>query len=59
MTAMNTAPDTVATTSADHDTERFCASCSHSEQAHDPTALRFCQATLANQLGRNCICHTN
>ena len=33
-----------------------CAVCDHQLVEHDPIALRYCQATQAQALPRNCIC---
>jgi hypothetical protein len=33
-----------------------CAVCSHQRADHDPIGLRYCQATQAQALPRNCIC---
>jgi hypothetical protein len=33
-----------------------CA-CGHEAARHDPTALRYCQATAFNELRRECICN--
>jgi hypothetical protein len=34
----------------------YCASCPHSQDEHDATALRYCAATLNTVLSRGCIC---
>ncbi|MEO6503385.1 MAG: RGCVC family protein [Jatrophihabitantaceae bacterium] len=33
-----------------------CAACGHLGQAHDPTALRYCRATVASGAERGCLC---
>jgi hypothetical protein len=33
-----------------------CAVCSHLLTEHDPISLRYCRATQAQALPRNCIC---
>ena len=33
-----------------------CDVCRHTATAHDPIALRYCQATMTNALSRKCIC---
>lgn len=33
-----------------------CAVCEHLLAEHDPIGLRYCQATQAQALPRNCIC---
>jgi hypothetical protein len=33
-----------------------CAVCAHQLDDHDPISQRYCQATQANALSRNCIC---
>ena len=35
---------------------RPCAVCTHDLADHDKVGLRFCQATQAHALPRNCIC---
>ena len=30
--------------------------CGHSDERHDPVALRFCLATVAGDLTRACLC---
>ena len=34
----------------------YCASCPHSQDEHDATALRYCAATFKTVLSRGCIC---
>lgn len=36
--------------------EARCVVCSHQRADHDPIGLRYCQATQAQALPRNCIC---
>jgi hypothetical protein len=36
--------------------EPRCAVCDHRLTEHDPIGLRYCQATEAQALPRNCIC---
>lgn len=36
--------------------EPRCVACSHQLTDHDPIGLRYCQATQAHALPRNCIC---
>jgi len=36
--------------------EPRCAVCSHQLADHDAIGLRYCQATQASALPRNCIC---
>ena len=33
-----------------------CHVCGHPAAAHDPIALRYCDATLTSALSRKCIC---
>jgi hypothetical protein len=33
-----------------------CAVCDHDVDAHDAIGRRYCEATQAQALGRNCIC---
>jgi len=33
-----------------------CDVCTHSASGHDHISRRYCAATLANALSRNCIC---
>jgi hypothetical protein len=33
-----------------------CA-CGHDVARHDPTALRYCRATVSSELQRDCICN--
>jgi hypothetical protein len=33
-----------------------CAVCDHDMDAHDAIGRRYCEATQAQALGRNCIC---
>ena len=34
----------------------LCAACTHDLDDHDAISQRYCQATQANTLSRNCIC---
>lgn len=34
----------------------LCAACGHLQQAHDPTAERYCRATTASGAVRGCLC---
>lgn len=36
--------------------EQTCDVCAHIAAGHDPISRRYCAATLANALSRNCIC---
>jgi hypothetical protein len=38
---------------------RPCAVCSHDLANHDRVGLRYCQASQANALPRNCICRSS
>lgn len=31
--------------------------CGHEVARHDPTALRYCRATVSSELRRDCICN--
>ncbi|GAA3390231.1 RGCVC family protein [Cryptosporangium minutisporangium] len=35
---------------------QICDVCAHAAEGHDPISRRYCAATLANALSRNCIC---
>jgi hypothetical protein len=35
-----------------------CAVCDHETDTHDPIGRRYCEATQAQALGRNCICQS-
>jgi hypothetical protein len=50
------APSAMATSS--HEDRADCMVCSHSPDAHDKIALRYCNATIAGALPRACICRT-
>jgi hypothetical protein len=34
----------------------MCDVCGHPATAHDPIALRYCEATMTSALSRKCIC---
>jgi len=36
--------------------EFSCASCTHTQEAHDVIGIRYCAATLARGLDRRCVC---
>jgi hypothetical protein len=36
-----------------------CTVCPHNVPVHDVISLRFCHATQANALTRNCVCPTS
>ncbi|WP_084515481.1 RGCVC family protein [Nocardia acidivorans] len=36
--------------------EFLCATCPHTWESHDPTAVRYCSATVARGLDRGCAC---
>ncbi len=38
------------------DEEQRCSVCEHTLSSHDTIGHRFCQATEAHALSRNCIC---
>jgi hypothetical protein len=40
----------------DADREQRCAVCDHNLSGHDAISDRFCHATQAGALTRNCIC---
>jgi hypothetical protein len=35
-----------------------CAVCPHDWAAHDSIGVRYCSATIANDLHRGCVCKT-
>lgn len=35
-----------------------CAVCPHDWAAHDSIAVRYCSATIVNDLHRGCVCKT-
>ncbi|MCO1654019.1 RGCVC family protein [Pseudonocardia humida] len=45
-----------AATSPASPTRLVCAACPHDWGAHDPVATRFCTATMAGRLDRDCVC---
>ena len=42
--------------SKDADPAQRCTVCNHSLVVHDAISQRYCEATQANALSRNCIC---
>ncbi|MFI5778953.1 RGCVC family protein [Nocardia sp. NPDC051570] len=36
--------------------ESSCAACPHAWEVHDPIGIRFCFATTARGLDRECVC---
>ena len=58
MSGMNpgTALPRIRRSSSDVDDPSACAVCAHRLDDHDATGLRYCQATQAQALPRNCIC---
>jgi hypothetical protein len=57
MTNSTTVADDGIAPSADVDTApRSCSVCGHESAAHDPISRRYCAATQANALTRDCIC---
>lgn len=57
---MTTSPNLSTTTIAPEidraGADTTCAVCNHALADHDSIGLRFCQATHAQALTRNCIC---
>ena len=49
-------PVMTATTDAVAMLVETCDVCDHAQTEHDPIALRYCAAILANALTRRCIC---
>jgi hypothetical protein len=49
-------PQQLAPETTDADAEQRCAVCDHNLSGHDAIGQRFCQATQANALARNCVC---
>lgn len=41
---------------AERDSRAACMVCGHPVVAHDPIAVRYCDATLAHAFTRRCIC---
>ena len=46
----------VVTEHTEADQAQRCSVCEHILSSHDPIGQRFCQATEAHALSRNCIC---
>jgi hypothetical protein len=51
-------PAASAMATSGHEDRTDCMVCSHSPDAHDAIALRYCNATIAGALTRACICRT-
>ena len=45
-----------AAAASDLAAEHRCAVCEHALADHDPIGVRYCQATQAQCLSRDCIC---
>ena len=54
MIMTTTEQPTLAT--SDVDPAHRCTICNHNLAGHDAISLRYCQATQANALSRNCVC---
>jgi hypothetical protein len=42
----------------DEKADGVCAVCPHDWAGHDAIGVRYCSATIANELDRGCICRT-
>lgn len=45
-----------AVLTGDSDAAGICAVCPHPSHEHDPIGVRYCVATTAGALSRDCIC---
>jgi len=48
--------DSIVRSGEEEFSSRTCSVCAHASAGHDAISERYCAATLANALSRNCIC---
>jgi hypothetical protein len=53
------APGTIQSDHADERPESEICSCGHPRSLHDSIATRYCDATAAGELIRDCVCRTS